>query len=325
MILLLCTAVGVFGVSCTGDDGEAGPPGPPGPPGPGADEIEIPEDTNFYGFLKSWGSETGEIACSDSLLTGMGPLPGPPMALPSIRQRTDDTTTTAVNEAELNVNIAPTCGENFGTVAAADLPLPGVVGTTAVVLFKSGRSAEDEESVEENEPTSFSKATRVTTTKRFVEGLVFAELADDGTGESLDRELLYSDCVVGTQPPSIRGIWRAVRITEKTQEFDPVQRTGEDDATVQTKVTRKICVQLDSHPGATKCYVETSDDMGTADAADDEATRSVALYDGADLTEVVAQADLADFASSPVTANLFADGTGDITDARNLCYLFGTE
>ena len=34
LILLLCMTVGMFGISCTGEDGATGPPGPQGPPGP---------------------------------------------------------------------------------------------------------------------------------------------------------------------------------------------------------------------------------------------------------------------------------------------------
>ena len=80
MILLLCMTVGIFGVSCTGDDGAQGPPGPPGPPGeagPAGDAGDgADEDTDFYTFLESWGVEGGEIGCSDDALTGSGPFPG---------------------------------------------------------------------------------------------------------------------------------------------------------------------------------------------------------------------------------------------------------
>ena len=65
MILLLCMTVGMFGVSCTGDDGAQGPPGPPGPPGEagpagdaGDDGADAEDTDSNYGFLKTLGSET---------------------------------------------------------------------------------------------------------------------------------------------------------------------------------------------------------------------------------------------------------------------------
>lgn len=72
MILLLCTVVGVFGVSCTGDDGPPGPQGeqgPQGPPGPGAENPVAPEDDEcdqvVTGMAEFTGSSGSDVLCGD--------------------------------------------------------------------------------------------------------------------------------------------------------------------------------------------------------------------------------------------------------------------
>ena len=330
MILLLCMTVGMFGVSCTGDDGAQGPPGPKGDTGePGeVTEADIPEDTDFYPFLESWGVKDGEVGCNDDVLKGMGPLPGPAMALPK-----PTTATVAMDSVPVEVN----CGTGFAdvpnnvttpplTIDSDDLT---VDDNNDIVLVKTGRftATDADKEVEYTEPTSFNPPLRTTTTKNFMEGLIFANLEDDGTGESLERELLYSDCGGGTAPPSIKGIWRAAQITEEMQEFKDGKSVDDDpdtDTTTEgltTKTTTKVCVQLDSHPGATKCYVQVQ-------AAKNEAY--IALYDGEKLEPRLkvgnpATADLDIAASTVNTDALDFFGDGDITGGDNLCYLFGLE
>ena len=318
MILLLCMTVGMFGVSCTGDDGAQGPPGPAGPQGPpgdaadgGGDGGEVAEDTDFYPFLESWGVMDGEVGCSDSLLTGMGPLPGPAMQLPALV-----TTDTAINGV-----VAAVCSNTdiFGQVLA-DPTVPGLAIATnpandSVVFVKTGRATDAEETVMEEEATTFSVATRTTTKKSFVEGLVRAVLEDNGKGDSFERELLYSDCGVGTTPPSINGIWRAAQITETAVEYEDNRPVEESDEVVETvTVTTKVCVQLDAHPGATKCYVQ----IDAPETTDDKAF--VALYDGAELQDL----ELEGLAESG-TAVPFFDADNDVLVGGNLCMLIATE
>ena len=77
MILLLCMAVGVFGVSCSGDDGadgtqgEMGPQGPPGPPGPAGPGVEeaTGEDSDCDEFAVRGrlfqGGSGDDVICGD--------------------------------------------------------------------------------------------------------------------------------------------------------------------------------------------------------------------------------------------------------------------
>ena len=75
MVLLLCMTVGLFAVSCTGDDGAQGPPGPPGPQGeqgpPGEDHTgpEPPEvgdcDHMVVGAVPFVGSSGDDVICGD--------------------------------------------------------------------------------------------------------------------------------------------------------------------------------------------------------------------------------------------------------------------
>ena len=297
MILLLCMTVGMFGVSCTGDDGAQGPPGPAGPAGPagpGADDgdVEIPENTNFYSFLESWGVKDGEVGCSDPVLTGIGPMPGPAMALPAADP------TAAVN----GLIFSGDCGTNIlGNVAASDLThngmalVPAATTITAgnIVLVKTGRSAQPEKTVEDSEANTFSLASRTTTTKNFVEGLIFATLGSEAFGLD-ERDYLHTDCGGETTPPKVKGIWRAAQITKSAQEYEeskPVASTASAPQPVVT-VTTKLCVSLDAHPGVTKCFV----DINAPADADDE--KFIALYDGEKLTKVIVE----DATASPAKA-----------------------
>ena len=64
MILLLCMAVGVFGVSCNGDDGAQGPPGPPGPPGEQGPPAPAPMDGDGDGMD---GDDMSNAECTHEL------------------------------------------------------------------------------------------------------------------------------------------------------------------------------------------------------------------------------------------------------------------
>ena len=336
MILLLCMTVGIVGTSCTGDDGEAGPPGPQGPPGEVTD-ADIPEEMNYYDFLKSWGSETGEITCSDNALMGMGPLPGGDSVLKKLSEAVDIDGDATNNGDGTHNNpdggIAVNCDPDmFSGITIADINAIGDFPTTlpdatftafaeegegGLVFIKTGRGME--KSTEKVEKTQFNPPTEMTTEKHFVGGSVFADLNLGGDStEPGERQDLYSQCGVGTAPPYLIGTWRAVRITETPQRFEadgnPVKdNTGApnpDDATVTTKV----CVVFDSLPGVTKCVV----DINSPDDKKDDSF--VALYDGMELMKVVKKPKEDATAQG---ASLFE--ANDIANAERTCSLFDSK
>ncbi|MCY3826748.1 MAG: hypothetical protein OXG10_05135 [Candidatus Dadabacteria bacterium] len=320
MILLLCMTVGVFGVSCTGDDGAQGPQGEQGLQGEKGDpgevtEADIPETTGFYDFLESWGVEDGEVGCGDSVLTGTGPLPGPEtLKALTPTERTGETAT-------LNALLSAGCSNaRFGNVeqTQGNLDLGSDPADNAIIFYKTARSEKSEMSTEDKEATSFDLASRTTTTKDFVEGLLFAELMNNGPSEAFERGLLHSSCGVGeTAPPSIRGVWRAAKIVDSVQKYADSVTSGSPAVTE----TIKVCVRLDAHPGVTKCYVQVTGPDGTV-ATDDSAT--IALYDGTDLDEIVSNENINTGAGAgTVTTGFLFDGTADLDDAGNLCHLFG--
>ena len=322
MILLLCMTVGMFGVSCTGDDGAQGPPGPAGPAGPagpGAGDGEAPEETNRYGFLTGWGSETGEIACSDPILTDSGPLPGPDLVDLMESNRTDDDATTDVDEEALNAAIVVNCGTRFDDTTMIDVggaTPTSVDGTDRhMVFWKTGRAQEKDEAV--RKPVDdFGPATSTVETRDFVGGLVFAKLMNNGPSEAFERGLLSSNCPdVGTPAPEIRGHWRAVKKTKSVTTYNLTTKEPITPSAEMVTLT-KFCVVLDAHPGVTKCYVE--------EGAAPNTTMRVALYDGENLETVVAQDDLSDNASTATTAADLFNSSDDFTGVENLCNLFGT-
>ena len=280
MILLLCMTVGMFGVSCAddGEDGAQGPPGPPGPAGPAGDAGDgADEDTDFYTFLTSWGSATGEVGCDDPILTGSGPLPGGDDAL----------TLKIVSEKAPAVDqsaIEATCGTEqdtmFGTIGITDInTLDEVLALAATdigdsdgnvargLVFVKTRKGAAEEEVTQVPSSEFNPATQLTTNKTFVGGKVFANMLLSSS-QTLQRLDLYSQCGIGTSPSYIVGEWRAVKIASDVRIFsegklnpaDDAQTPNEDESIITTIQTTKVCVVLDAHPGVTKCYVEVTGD-----------------------------------------------------------------
>ena len=323
MILLLCMTVGMFGVSCTGDDGAQGPPGPKGDTGePGeVTEADIPEDTDFYSFIKSWGSETGEIACSDPLLgEEMGPLPGGPDVLVKLSATSPMVDETTITSACGNGSIFGNVDDEF--VESLDDSLGNVDDNLSVTngfaLIKTGKGAATPEVVQ-MPATEFNPATQVTTTKIFVGGKIFANLnLGAESTQPLQRLDLYSQCGVGTSPAPVVGHWRAVKITSTPQVFDngePRTNDGGDITPGMPVVTTKVCVVLDAHPGATKCFVDVSGDPVPTNNGS-----RIALYDGTKLTTVVSTP-----AGDNATGALFAaNDIGDTDPAVpvRLCSLF---
>ena len=281
MILLLCMTVGMFGVSCTGDDGAQGPPGPPGEQGPpGEGGTDAGDGTNYYGFLKSWGSETGEISCDDPILTGMGVFPGPDALKPLV----NDAGQPALDALEVQ------CGTVlFETmdVDASGSPIAAIQGLSTdvdgeLILVKTETGSEDR-TVTPVDSTEISRAKSVATTKTFSGGILFADMnTTGGNDEVLDRRDLFNDCRIGTPPSDIRGHWRAVKIEDVTTEHDATTRQILS-ATAVTATTTKVCLRLDSTPGVVKCFIEKEVDAPSVGDAEpnDSLSQQIAIYDGA--------------------------------------------
>ena len=290
MILLLCMTVGMFGVSCTGDDGAQGAKGDTGEQGPpGDDGADAGDATSTYDFLKAWGGgEKGEISCSDDILTGDAAFPGPAMLMPDV----------TANGPNPTVEFAVQCSENlFRPLVATDSIKVGAVtvndatsdtdatiAANEIAFVATGRltGANAIVTESETEPTSTKRATSTVETKRFVGGVILADMSTTGgNDEVLERHELYSNCGVGTPPSDIRGEWRAVKITKVVTQYSQPgvdvlgTETGETGNGPATTTTTKVCVKLDSTPGVVKCFIEEDGPVtGTGDAK-----QQIALYD----------------------------------------------
>ncbi len=283
MILLLCMTVGMFGVSCVddGEDGAQGPPGPPGPAGPAGEDGDAGDGgMATYDFLKAWGSETGTIGCDDPILTGEGVFPGE--GLKPILNANGVPTPASGIVARCNDDVFTTLAEN----AAATLgEMTGLTHATGELVFIKSEQLVGTDAIKsevENDKTPTKNATRVNKTTRLVGGSFFAEMSTTGgNDESGERAILYSNCSTGTAPSDLRGHWRAVEITEVSQEYS-APGTAVADA-VTTTTTTKVCLRLDSVPGTVKCFIEIEVDApADADGAQsgDFTTEQIALYDG---------------------------------------------
>ena len=302
MILLLCMTVGMFGVSCTGDDGAQGPPGPKGDTGePGEDAAGGAEVEYSYSFLKTWGSGTGAITCNSPLLTETGMFPGP---------ATLDLLPDNNNDGSPDIDILEVqCGNNVTTAdesTALFVPVGlikagtttiGASGTSPVgftvagelVFLKSHEGIEGPSAPEEVASTETVKAKSVVTTKKFAGGALYATLNTTGGNiEAIQRADLSTNCSKGTDPPNIGGEWRAVRIIKDETLFDaskdPVALTA---GGLTRSTTTKVCLRLDSIPGTVKCFVETGREVSNGDsngvptfANPTMIQQQIAIYDG---------------------------------------------
>ena len=176
----------------------------------------------------------------------------------------------------------------------------------------------------------FNRAIRTTTTKSFVGGLVFAELMGTGFGENLEREALSNQCGVGSDPPAIRGMWRGVKIVDSSQQYaNGAPLAAADGTAVAPTITTtvKVCVRLDAHPGATKCYVNVA---GHSNPLMNGAQIAIYNEDGT-LTTVKSNMDLVGGAdSTPASALdaspgiLFDATTADLPGVDEVCEIFVT-
>ena len=310
LFFALFLVIGAIGfTACTGDDGaqgekgEQGEKGDSGDPGDGSGGV-----SSFYDFLTSWGSETGEVACDDSLLTGEGPLPGPALKALAAGDRTGDS-------ENMNSPVLAECSTAlFGAVGSIDVggdePVAIAGATSHMVLWKAGRAMEKDDPVRKP-ADDFGLATSTVETRDFVGGPIFATLLNNGPDEALERELLRNQCGVGTDPPSIVGEWKSVQKTSSITTYTNMEAGDPAD----TITLLKVCVVLDAHPGVTKCFVK--------ETVAGETTMQIAIYDGANLDTVIAGDD-DNFPEDDAgeQADLFT-GADDFVDVERLCGLFG--
>ena len=313
LIFALFLVMGAIGfTACTGDDGSQGPKGDPGEKGDPGDLGGSGGAAAFYNFLTSWGSETGEVACDDSLLTGEGPLPGPALEALEAGDRT------GVSEM-MNSPVLAQCAPGlFGPVESIDVggdePEAITGATSHMVLWKAGRAMEKDDPVRKP-ADDFGPATLTVETRDFVGGPIFATLLNNGPDEAFERELLRNQCGVGTDPPSVVGEWKSV---QKTSSITTYAAGVALDPSVVTVPLLKVCVVLDAHPGVTKCFVKETTPA-------DETTMQIALYDGANLHTVIAgDDDNFPDADDGQTEHLFT-GDDDFAEVERLCGLFGID
>ena len=331
MILLLCMTVGMFGVSCTGDDGAQGPPGPKGDTGEaGEDGSDGSGAMGTYDFLTTWGSDTGTIGCSDPILKGNAAFPGP-----------ESLDTIMIGGVPTpGVGITSGCADAVFSALTADnvrqlSKVQGLPDTAAgdLVFIKTEQLIGARAMKESNEiaATSTVGAKRVDSVKEFVGGSFFAELSrSGGNDEFFERAQLYTDCSIGTPPASLKGHWRAIRIEEKENEYSGPGVKLADTETVTTTV--KVCLRLDSTPGTVKCFIEKTVNPPGDTTPADTVTEMIALYDatageGEELTVVAPLAGddgMLGTASPPANLDDFF-GAGNALTGDNvvkLCNLF---
>ena len=287
MILLLCMTVGMFGVSCTGDDGAQGPKGDTGEQGPpGDDGADAGDATNSYSFLTSWGHPTGEVSCNDPIFQNTKPFPGPEM----LETRTDG------NGVAQAASFEAQCGDSaLATVMLPDLGMPGIVAGTGTSFIATGaklvfvKTMTGAIPANTNNPTAIpptdiSRAVSVVTETKFAGGPFFAEISGGGgTSEYVERLNLYSECRGTTAPPAIKGEWRGVWKQETRTPINPASLEG-DTANNTVVTTTKICVRLDSLTGAVKCFINEGTDP-PGDATDETHVQQIAIYDGEAMEE----------------------------------------
>lgn len=286
MILLLCMTVGVLGTSCTGDDGATGPMGPQGDPGADAEVTDeviddivdqvAGENSLSYGFLSNWGYPDG-INCND--LETTDPFPGPVELDPY--EDASGNSKIASFEAQCGATLSPLVantdlvGKYLG-LTAADGDDDGAADAELVfikTMVGEESNVGDPVFVPETDHTP---PAMVETTTQFAGGPFLAEFATEGSGEGLQRLLLYSECPKGTAPPDLKGEWRGVLKSEVIQAINA--QTKLPVPTKVTKTTTKICIRLDAMPNAVKCFIDVNDVDGTV-------TQQIAIYkDGKAMT-----------------------------------------
>ncbi len=263
LIFALFLAIGAIGfTACTGDDGDTGPAGPAGPAGPPGEPGEPGDSgdvTGTYDFLKTWGDADGEVACNDFPIEGTAVFPGGDLELTAIGTAASGATGNFLNTAAINADVSQACNTSlFGTAQYMNKAGAATTGAANAIIFEKTHRAEPTPVMTQVASTEFERAHVLTTTHRFATGPFHANMPNSGSDEGLERAILDTACSVGTSPPALSGTWRSVEITEaKAYYEDGVLATG--DGATATSVTRKVCLSLDSTPGAVKCLVDKPD------------------------------------------------------------------
>ncbi len=263
LIFGLFLAIGAIGfTACTGDDGSQGPKGDQGeqgdqgPPGEDASTREY-----SYPFLVNWGAPSGKLACDDSLLTGKAAFPGPESLTPFTMDQAALTSNLAQN-VRCSQDDADTFFADFDYDADGDGDKTSQEG---LLFIKTGRGSMKYDPV--NSAPELSTPTRTTTTASFSGGTVVGNMVMTGSWlEPVDRRDLWRECEVGTTPSMIKGDWRAVKKETRTAERLAASNGSFMDGATSVTTLRKLCVRLDSLPGAVKCYVRTTISGATAAA-----------------------------------------------------------
>ncbi len=337
MILLLCMTVGILS-ACTGDDGATGAQGEQGEKGEKGDPGEDAGDaTSFYDFLKAWGSDTGEVSCSDPILTGDAAFPGPAMLNPDLMNGAPNPTVAFAANCP-NALFRELDGD--GTAPDDSIMVHGMNVTATddaeIVFVATGRltGANALVTETETEATATKRAALTEETKSFVGGVILADMSTSGgNDEVFERHELYHDCGVGTPPSDIRGEWRAVKITKTVTQYSApgVPIAAGSPGAPATSNTTKVCVKLDSMPGVVKCFIEEDGPLATGDVRE-----QIALYDETGATPVAPMAmDDGTLAAPGASANgtnanvdnLFGTGTEapqilSADDLGKTCWLF---
>lgn len=266
LIFALFLVIGAIGfVSCTGDDGATGPAGPAGPKGDKGDTGDAGDSggpgstTGTYDFLKTWGDADGEVTCNDFPIEGTAVFPGDDVELTALGPA--PATGNFLATAAINANVVVACDTSlFGAASYTDKAGDPATGAANSLIFEKTHRAEPDPVMTQVEATQFERAHVLTTTHKFASGPFHANMPNSGSDEGLERAILDTQCSVGTSPPALAGTWKAVEITEAKVYY--VNGVALDTGNPADSITRKVCLSLNSTPGAVKCFVDKPD-VGT--------------------------------------------------------------
>ena len=247
-----------------------------------------PEPEKYYSFLESWGDEDGRISCSDSLL-------GPEANFPSTGVGTEPT-----NEPTLVAGSGPTCSTVlFNSINVFDWDIDGsdeiVHPSASLVMIKTFVGG-----------SRFNREPVPRTTTSVIGGKVYGEFNFTGGSKEVDdRDRLYRNCRVGTDPrDGLKGDWQAIK--KVTTSINNEKNT-----------VIEVCFRFDSLPGAVKCFVTKYE--GTDPNVNDTVEDSVVLY-APDETKL----DVEIISVSATAMTLFDEQNrqSDFPNRDRLCNLF---
>ena len=321
LIFALFLAIGAIGfTACTGDDGSQGPKGDQGeqgeqgPPGEDASTREY-----SYPFLVNWGKPSGKIACNDSLLTSEAAFPGPE-SLTSFTKAQTGFPSNALEEVK--------CSNTEAYFADFDYDADGDGAEEmheGLRFIKTGRGSMEYPAV--NSAPELTTPTRTTTTASFSGGTVVGNMVMTGSWlEPVDRRDLWRECEVGTTPSMIKGDWRAVKKVTTTAERLAASNGSFMDGATSVTTLRKLCVRLDSLPGAVKCYVRTtiegfSAGSTTADVAVGGKTITGETAGSTEVVGIYENEDITPTMPAPSQVGLLTPDDAEITDSNGVDFI----